>query len=203
MGILSPVGNLEIPANVAPGSPATYEFVVDMFQQLQSANDASGLTAHGTSISDATTNQALVTVPWSAIESLGAGNVLELKAYGIISAPSSAGATMAFNGYSSGSSGTALATMTAFTPAASLSSALWEVYMRVAFWSATTVQCIVRAAVSSSTSTAAAAVYLAGNNSATPVTLVSDAGISVNGVMGSAVSGSSFECLDASWDQTA
>lgn len=204
MAIIPSIGSLVMPSpNVAPASPATYEQMVDLFEQVASANDASGYTAHGASISNATTNQALVTVPWSVVQGLTAGNVIELKSYGIVSAPSSAGATLAVNGYSNGSGGTALATMTAFTPTASLSAALFEAYMRVSWYSATTVQCIVKLSISSSTSTAAAAVYLAGNNSGTPVTLVSGGAISLNAVMGSAVSGSSFESLDGSWDQTA
>lgn len=203
MAILPQVGNLEMPANISPASPATYEQMVDLFEQIASANDGSGLTAHGAAISNATTNQPLVTVPWSAIQSLGAGNVIELKSYGIVSAPASAGATLAFNGYSGGSGGTALATMTAFTPTASLAAALFDVYMRVSFYSATTVQCIIRAVISSSTSTAAGSAFLAGNNSATPVTITQGNAISLNAVMGSAVSGSSFEALDGSWDQTA
>jgi hypothetical protein len=204
MAIIPSIGNLQLPSpNISPASPFTYEMAADLFEQIASANDGSGITAHGTSISDATTNQALVTVPWSVVQGLGAGNVLELKSYGIVSAPASAGATLAVNGYSNGSGGTALATMTAFTPTASLSAALFDAYMRVSFYSATTVQCIVRLSISSSTSTAAAAAYLAGNNSATAVTLVSGGAISLNAVMGSAVSGSSFEALDGSWDQTA
>ena len=199
---MATIGNLVVPANVSPGSPVTYEFVEDLFEQITSANDASGITAAGTSISDATTNQALVTVPWSVVQGLTAGNVIELKSYGIMSAPSSGQATLAFNGYTNGSGGTALATMTAFTPYASASAALWEAYMRVSWYSATTVQCIIRATYQTA-GTPTFSSYLAGNNSATAVTLVSGAAISLAAVMGSAVSGSSFRALDGSWDQTA
>jgi hypothetical protein len=204
--ISSPVGNLQMPGPpISPASPFTYEMAVDLMEQIASANDGSGLAAAGTSISDVTTNQVLVTVPWSAVENLTAGNVLELKSYGLFVSPASGQATLAFNGYSNGSAGTALNTAwgAAITPTASETAGLWEAYMRVSFYSATTVQAIIRVNISSSASTNATAGYLVGNNSATPVTLVSGAAISLNAVMGSAVSGSSFRALDGSWDQTA
>jgi hypothetical protein len=204
MGVLSQLGTLTLPANIAPGSPATYEFVVDQFAQLAEAYPADGLTAHGTAVSDATTNTALVTVPASNVTNQAvAGSVFYLRAYGIVSAPSSAGATLAFNGYSGGSGGTALATMTAFTPTASLSSALFDVEMWVNFYSTVLAQCLVRAAISSSTSTAAAAVYLAGNNSATAVTVTAGSSLTLNAVMGSAVSGSTYEAVAGYWNQVA
>jgi hypothetical protein len=204
MAIIPSLGNLQLPPqNISPGSPFTYEEAVDLFQQIASANSASGLTAHGTSISDATTNTALVTIPNTITENAQAGNAWELAAYGIVSMPASGQPTLAFNGYSGGSAGTALATMTAFTPTASLAAALFEVYMRVQFYSATTVQCIVKATISSSTSTAAASLYLAGNNSATPVTVTQGTSLTLNMVMGSAVASSSYEQLDGYWDQVA
>jgi hypothetical protein len=208
---------LVIPANVAPGSPLTWE----MYQQLtesQSADaatqaldatlaqvyPASGLTAHGAAISNATTNTAMVTVPAAnVLASAVAGSIFYLRAYGIVSAPASAGATLAFNGYSGGSGGTALATMTAFTPTASLAAALFDVEMWVNFYSATTAQALVKAVISSSTSTAAASTFLAGNNSATPVTVTAGTSLTLNAVMGSAVSGSSYEALAAYWNQVA
>jgi len=195
---------ITLPANVAPGSPVTYEFYQQFIEPLAQADNASGLTAHGTAVSNATTNTALITVPAATIQSNAvAGSVFKLRAQLIISAPASAGATLAFNGYSGGSSGTALATMTAFTPTASLSSALADVEMWVNFYSTTTAQCSVVARISSSTSTAAAAVYLAGSNSATPVTVTVNSSLTLNAVMGSAVSGSTYEAIAAYWAQEA
>jgi len=195
-----------LPSNVAPSSPVTFEWLTALMesqaQEQAALFPATGLTAHGTAVSDATTNTALVTVPAAnVLAGAVAGSVFYLRAYGIVSAPASAGATLAFNGYSGGSGGTALATMTAFTPTASLSSALFDVEMWVNFYSATTAQALVKAAISSSTSTAAAALYLAGNNSATPVTITAGASLTLNAVMGSAVSGSSFEAVAGYWDQ--
>lgn len=206
MAVIPSVGSLSLPSpNIAPASPFTYEEAIDLLEQIASANDASGITAAGANISDATTNQALVTVPWQSISGLTAGNVIELKSFGLFVSPASGQATMAFNGYSGGSGGTSLNTAwgAAITPTASETAGLWDAYMRVSWYSATTVQCIIRVAISSSASTNAASYYLAGNASATAVTLVSGGAISLNCVMGSAVSGSSFRALDGSWDQTA
>lgn len=190
-----------LPANVSPGSPATYEYVNQFAELLTAAVPADALTSHGTAISDATTNTALITVPANIVANAVAGSVLLLKAGLIISAPASAGATLAFNGYSGGSGGTALATMTAFTPTASLASALCDLEMWVSFYSTTTVQCLLKATISSSTTTAAASVYLAGNNSATPVTITAGSTITLNAVMGSAVSGSSYEAISGYYTQ--
>lgn len=204
MGVIPSIGSLVLPGNIAPSSPATYEFVVDTFAQLSEDFPADGLTVHGAAISNATTNTAMVTVPSPTIAAQAvAGSVFYLRAYGIVSAPSSAGATLAFNGYSGGSAGTALATMTAFTPTASLSSALFDVEMWVNFYSTTLAQALVRAAISSSTTTAAASVYLAGNNSATAVTVTAPNSLTLNAVMGSAVSGSTYEAVAGYWNQVA
>lgn len=191
-----------LPANVAPGSPVTYEWLNDYQASLAELDPADGYQAAGTNISDATTNTALVTVPAVNVNANAvAGSIFYLRSYGIVSAPSSAGATLAFNGYSNGSGGTAIATMTAFTPTASLSSALYDAEMWVNFYSTTTVQCLVRLAISSSTTTAAAAVYLAGNNSATPTTITAGNTLTLNAVMGSAVSGSIYRSVAGYWDQ--
>jgi hypothetical protein len=196
------IGNLVLPANIAPGSPMTWEMGQDLFEQLAGADNASGLTAHGTAISDATTNQALISVPSSVISGAAAGNVFTLAASLLLSAPSSGAATVTLEGYSGGSSGTSLGSL-AFTPTASAASALAEVMMRVNFYSATTAQCIIRATVSSSNSTSAAAAYLGGNASATPVTMTKGQSLTLNALMGSAVSGSIFEQIDGYWGQVA
>jgi hypothetical protein len=203
-----------IEPGVSPSSPVTYEWL-QAYEESQASDaatqaldatlaqvyPATGLTAHGAAISDATTNTALVTVPASNILATAvAGSIFYLRAYGITSQPASSGATLAFNGYSGG---TALATMTGIAAVNSAAAALFDVEMWVNFYSATTVQCLVRAAISSSNSTAAAAVYLAGNNSATPVTVTAGTSLTLNAVMGSAVSGSSYEAVAGYWNQVA
>lgn len=200
------MGGLVLPSNVAPGSPVTYEFFQDFIEsQAQDAateNPALGYSAAGANVSNATTNTALVTVPAANVAATAvAGSVFYLRSYGIFSAPSSAQATLAFNGYSGGSGGTALATMTAFTPTASASSALFDAEMWVSFYSATTAQAVVVARASSSNSTAAGLTFLAGNNSATPVTVSAGASLTLNAVMGSAVSGSIYRGLAGYWTQ--
>jgi hypothetical protein len=132
-----------------------------------------------------------------------AGSVFYLKATGILTMPASGMPTLAFNCYSGGSGGTALATMTAFTPTASLAAALFDVEAFITFYSATTAQALVNASVSSSASTAAANTYLAGNNSATAVTVTAGQTLSLNAVMGSAVSASSFQCVAGFYAQVA
>jgi hypothetical protein len=189
---------LTIAQGADPAGPASLQYVAD---QLATLLPADGPTSHGTAISDATTNTALTTVPAANVLPAVGGSIFYLRAYGIVSAPASAMATLAFNGYSGGSAGTALATMTAFSPTASLSAALFDAEMWVNFYSATTAQALVKLSISSSTTTAAAAVYLAGNNSATPVTVTAGSSLTLNAVMGSAVSGSSYESLGAYWDQ--
>src|SRR5581483_4162859 len=138
MAVIPAIGNLVTPANISPASPATYEQMVDLFEQIASANNGSGITAAGTNISNATTNQALVTVPWSNVQGFTTGNVIELKSYGIYSTPASSAATLAWNGYSNGSGGTALASMVAISaPTASQTNALWDAYMRVQWYTPT------------------------------------------------------------------
>jgi len=209
MGVIPNIGSLVLPANISPASPATYEFVVDQFAQLAETYPADGLTAHGAAISDATTNTAIMTIPASAIaQQAVAGSVFVMRAWGIISTPSSGTATYAWNTYSGGSGGTALTTGTegafvAVTPTASLVSALFDVEATINFYSTTTVQCIQVVRLASSTSTSAANVYLAGNNSATPVTVTVNQSLTVNLVMGSAVSGSTYEAVGGYWNQVA
>lgn len=208
MGVIPNIGSLVLPGNIAPGSPATYEFVVDTFSQLAEGFPATGLTAHGAAISDATTNTAIMTVPSQNVNAAVAGSVFVLRAWGIVSAPASGQATLAWNTYSGGSSGTALTTgsggaFVATTPTASLASALFDVEATVEFYSTTTVQCIQVVRLSSSTSTSAASVFLAGNNSATPVTITANNSLTINLVMGSAVSGSTYEAVGGYWNQVA
>lgn len=196
------MANYPVFPQVAPGSPASIQYVADQVANVP-VLAADGLTAHGTAVSDATTNTALVTVPISEIQTAVGGSVYFLRASGIISAPASAGATLEFNGYSGGSGGTALATMVAMTPTASASSVLFDVEMWVNFYSTTTAQAIVKATISSSNSTSAAAVFLAGNASATPVTVTVNSTLTLNAVMSSAVSGSSYESIAGYWSQVA
>jgi len=208
MAVIPSIGSLTLPANIAPGSPATYEFVVDTFAQLAQSFPADGLTAHGTAISDATTNTAIMTIPAANVSAAVAGSVFVMRAWGIVSTPGSAPATLAWNTYSGGSSGTALTTgsggaFVATTPTVSLASALFDVEATINFYSATTVQCIQVVRLSSSASTSAASVFLAGNNSATPVTVTANTSLTVNMVMGSAVSGSTYETVGGYWNQVA
>src|ERR1700722_17346891 len=100
-----------LPTNVSPGSPATYEALQQFEESLAQATPANSLTAHGAAISNATTNTALITIPASIVASAVAGSAYLIKSMLIVSAPASAGATLAFNAYSGGSGGTALATM--------------------------------------------------------------------------------------------
>jgi hypothetical protein len=208
MGVIPSIGSLVLPANISPGSPATYEFVVDTFSQLAESYPASGLTAHGAAISNATTNTAIMTIPAANVSAAVAGSCFVMRCWGIVSSPASSAATLAWNTYSGGSGGTALTTgsqgaFDAFQPTASLSSALFDVEAVVNFYSTTTVQCIQVARISSSTSTSAANSYLAGNNSATPVTVTANTGLTINLVMGSAVSGSTYEAVGGYWNQVA
>jgi hypothetical protein len=192
-----------LPVGVSPGSPVTYEFLTQLMESQAQATPADAITAHGALVSNATTNTALVTVPASVVANAVAGSAFLLKASVLLVTPASAPATLAFNGYSGGSGGTALATMTAFTPTVSLAAALADLEMLVTFWSATTVQCTVRAmvqnAVTASASTALG--YVAGNASATPVTVTAGNPLTLNAVMGSAVSGSSFEAVQGYYTQ--
>lgn len=183
--------------NVDPATPVTLE----MMEQYAQILGADGITGALSAISDATTNQALVTVPAAAIAGAVAGSVFYLHAFGITSMPASAPPTLAFDAYSGGSAGTALATMTAFTPTVSLAAALWDVEAWVTFYSTTTAQALVKASIASSTSTAAANTYLAGSNSATPVTVPANTPLTLNAVMGSAVASSSFQGLAGFWSQ--
>jgi hypothetical protein len=192
---------ITLPPNVSPGSPITMEYATQFSEAIAAATPANALTAHGTLVSNATTNTALVTVPASIVAAAVAGSAFLLKATVLIVSPASAGPTLAFNGYSGGSAGTALATMTAFTPTVSLTAGMVDVEMSVTFYSATTVQCTVKATAPSSASTSAAAMFLAGNASATPVTINAGNTLTLNAVMGSAVSGSSYEAIAGYYTQ--
>ena len=209
MGVIPAIGNLVLPANIAPASPATYEFVVDSFAQLAEAFPADGLTAHGTAISDATTNTAIMTIPAANVSAAVAGSVFYMRAWGIVSTPASSAATLAWNTYSGGSSGTALTTGTegAFVaiaaPTASLVNGLFDVEATINFYSTTAVQCIQVVRLASSTTTSAANVYLAGNNSATAVTR--DGEHVADGQHGDGLRrlGSTYEAVGGYWNQVA
>lgn len=208
MGVIPPIGSLVTPSNISPGSPATYEQMVDLFAQIAEAFPATGLTAHGAAISNAITNTAIMTIPAASVSAAVAGSVFYMRAWGIVSTPGSAPATLAWNTYSGGSGGTALTTgsggaFVATTPTVSLASALFDVESTIEFYSTTTVQCIQVVRLSNSASVSTAAVYLAGNNSATPVTVTANTSLTVNMVMGSAVSGSTYETVGGYWNQVA
>jgi hypothetical protein len=203
-----------LPTNVAPGSPITYEFFTQFAEsQQQAALDATlaevypatGLTVHGTSVSDATTNTALVTVPAATIAGAVAGSVFRIRAWGIFSAPASSAATLAWHCYSGGSAGTELDNfIPVAAPLASAAANLWDVETIVNFQSATLVQCILIARMATSvSSTSAANEWIAGNPSATAVTVTAGTALTLNAVMGTAVSGSSFEGVGGYWSQEA
>ena len=122
MAVIPAIGNLVLPANISPASPATYEFVVDTFSQLAEDFPADGLTAAGSSISDATTNTALLTIPAANIaQQAVAGSVFYMRAAGILASPASGEPTLAFHAYSGGSSGTVLDSYVGVALSASLS----------------------------------------------------------------------------------
>lgn len=189
-----------LPANVSPGSPITYEYAQQFLEAQGAATPANAAVTHGTLVSDATTNAALVTVPANIVQNAVAGSAFLLKA-SVLLVTSGSPATLAFNGYSGGSGGTALATMTAFTPTVSMTAALADLEMMVSFWTTTTVQCTVRAIVGNNASSSATASFLAGNASATPVTITTGNTLTLNAVMGSAVSGCSFELIAGYYTQ--
>ena len=189
---LLPVGSLEIPANVSPGSPVTYEYIVDLFTQLSQAFPGTGLTAD-VAISDSATNTALVSSP--VLVSPAAGTVWQLEAWGIYSTPGSGPATMSWICYNGGSSGTALATIPAITPSTSLTSCLWRATAIVDFYSATAAQCELAVLLGTSASTDAASAYLASPTSTTGTAITTDNALSLNFVFGSAVVGSTLTAL--------
>jgi hypothetical protein len=197
------IGNLVIPANVAPASPMTWEMGQDLFEQLASADNASGLTAHGTAISDATTNQALITVPAPQVAALSAGNMVHLHAWGIYSTPSSGAASLEYVVYSGGSSGTSLASVTVSSPTASLTNAPWSAEAWVDVYSATAFQCELKLWLGTSATSGACTAYVTCGTTAAGTTVTTGGTLSLNAVMGSAVSGSSFEALGGNWNQVA
>lgn len=203
-----------LPSNVTPADPVTYEYLQDyMESQVQAAAletiaaalPATGLTAAGTSISDAVTNEALLTVPAANVAAAVAGSVFYLHAWGIAASPSTGEPTLAFHVYSGGSSGTVLDNYAGVALSASLNAAdsLFDVEAWVEFYTATTVQAVIKATVSTSASTPASATYIAGNASATPVTVTADESLTLNAVMGSAVASSSFQGVGGFWKQLA
>jgi hypothetical protein len=192
------------------GSPASLDYVattlatsVASYQPLASAYPATALTTHGTSVSNATTNTALVTVPAASVGNAVAGSVFYLRAAGILASPSTGMPTLAFHAYSGGSSGTVLDTFTGPTMTASLvaTNSMFDVEAWVSFYSATTVQAVIKATISTSGTTSAAAVYLNGNASATPVTVTAATSLTLNAVMGSGVASSSYEATAGFWNQ--
>jgi len=197
------MATLVLPPGVSGASPISYDFFQQYIESVAEADNASALVTHGTAISNATTNTALITVPAGNVAMAVAGSAFLLKATVLIVTPASGPATLAFNGYSGGSGGTALATMTAFTPTVSLTAGIVDLEMLVSFWSATTVQCTVRALVNNSASASTSLAYVAGTASATPTTVTAGTSLTLNAVMGSAVSGSSYEAIAGFWTQEA
>lgn len=195
-----------IPPNVSPTTPVTYEWLTDYIESQAQADPATGLTSHGTAVSDATTNTALVTVPAATIAADAvAGSIFMMRASGILASPSSGDPTLAFHAYSGGSGGTVLDNFVGNTLTASLVAtfSMFDVEAWVNFYSTTTVQCIVKATVSTSGTASTSAVYIGGNASATPVTVTAGNSLTLNAVMGSAVSGSSYEAVGGFWKQLA
>jgi hypothetical protein len=172
---------------------------------LAAAYPSSGLTVAGSSISDATTNTALVTVPAAAVAGAVAGSVFYMHGAVILASPASAMPTIAFHAYSGGSAGTVLDNFAAATMTASLLAtfSIADIEAWVEFYSATTVQAVLKASVSNSGSASTALNYVAGNASATPVTVVAGTKLTLNAVMGSAVAASSFQGIFGFWDQVA
>jgi hypothetical protein len=192
MGTLAQLGSLVMPANISPGSPVTYEMLVDLFAQLSQLDPDTGLTAD-IAISDSATNTALVTTP--VLVNPAAGTVWQMEAWGIYSTPGSGPATMSWIVYSGGSGGTALATIPAITPGTTLTSCLWRATAAVDFYSATAAQCELTVLLGTSASTDAASAYLASPTGTTGVTITTDEALSLNFVFGSAVSGSTLTAL--------
>jgi hypothetical protein len=186
----------------APGATAlTVEYANDFLATQAATWPSTGLTAHGTAVSNATTNTPLVSTAAITLGS-GAGTVWNLKAWGIYSTPASAPATLSFICYSGGSGGTALATIVAFTPTVSMTNAIFDVEAWVDFYSATAAQCLVKAFVNTSNSVSTGTAYIAAGSSTSGTTITDGSTLTLNAVMGSAVSGSSFEGLGGYAKQT-
>lgn len=191
---------LVLPPNVDPASPVTFQYLGQLIPSL----NADGLTAAGSSIGNATTNAALVTVPSNVItNSAVAGSVFHLRASGILASPASGEPTLAFHAYSGGSGGTVLDNYVGVALSASLLAtfSMFDVEAWVSFYSTTTVQALVRATVSSSGSASTSATYLAGNASATAVTVTAGSSLTLNAVFGSAVASSSFQSVAGFYTQ--
>lgn len=207
-----------IEPGVSPSSPVTYEWMQGYAESSAAATTqqaldatlaqvypATALTAAGSSISDATTNTALLTIPAANVATAVAGSVFYMRAAGILASPASAMPTLAFHAYSGGSAGTVLDTFAAFTMTASLvaTNSMFDVESWVSFQSTTAVQCVVKATVSTSGTTSTSAVYLNGNASATGVSVTAGTKLTLNAVMGSAVAASSFQGVAGFWSQLA
>jgi hypothetical protein len=186
-----------------PSTPITREYAADFLATQSQILPSDGLTAAGTAISNATTNQALVTVPASATALAVAGSVFRLHAWGLYTMPASAMPTLCWHTYSGGSAGTVLDNMIAVAaPLASAAANLWNVEATVSFYSTVAVQVIQKAEMQTSVSTTSAGnIWLAGNASATAVTVTASATLTLNAVMGSAVSASSFQVAAGYWEQ--
>ncbi len=194
-----------LPANVAPASPVTYEWLQALMESQAQANaqtaleatlaqvfPATGLTA-AVAISNSGTNTALVASP--AITGPAAGSVWQLEAWGIYSSPGSGPATMSWIAYSGGSAGTALATIPAITPSVSQANDLWRAVAVVDFYSATKAQAELTVQLGTSASTDAASAYVASPTATAGVTITDGSTLTLNFVFGSAVSGSALTAL--------
>lgn len=194
-----------LPANVAPSSPVTYEWLTALMESQAQANaqtaleatlaqvfPATGLTT-AVAISNSATNTALVSAP--AITAPAAGTTWELTAWGIYSTPGSGPATMSWIAYSGGSGGTALATIPAITPSTTLTNCLWRAKAIVGFYSATKAQCELEVLLGTSASTDAASAYVASPTATAGVTITDGSTLTLNFVFGSAVSGSALTAL--------
>lgn len=191
-------------SGAAGGSPASLDYVastlassVASYQPLTAAYPATGLTTHGSSISNATTNTALVTIPAATVGAAVAGSVFYLRAAGTVASPSTGEPVLNFHAYSGGSSGTVLDNFAGVALSASLSATFttFDVEAWVNFWSATTVQAVVKATIGTSATTSAASVYVAGTASTTPVTVTAATSLTLNAVFATAVASSSFQSL--------
>lgn len=188
-----------IPANVAPASPVTYEYVGQIVESVASAAaleslaqafPASGLSAAPAAVSNSTTNTALVST--AAITGPAAGTCWMLRAWGVYSTPASGPATMSWVAYSGGSGGTALSTIAPVTPGTSLTTLAWEAEALVNFYSSTKAQCLTRAKLMTAST---ASTYLFSPTATAGVTITDGSTLTLNFVFGSAVSGSSLQLL--------
>jgi hypothetical protein len=184
-------------------TPVTKEWASSLLASQSQILPADGLVAANAAITNAVTNQALVTVPASVTALAVAGSVFRLHAWGLYTMPASAMPTLCWHTYSGGSGGTVLDGMIAVAaPLASAAANLWNVESTVSFYSGVLVQVIQKAEMQTSISTTSAGnVWLAGNASATAVTVTASNTLTLNAVMGSAVSASSFQCVGGYYEQ--